>query len=58
MIQQLYPSVAHPYSFELNKDFNFSAAHLQNCDNQPECVQVYLRETPTSYVVYRPKEYK
>ena len=24
MIQQLYPSVAHPYSFELNKDFNFS----------------------------------
>ena len=27
MIQQLYPSVAHPYSFELNKDFNFSAAH-------------------------------
>lgn len=29
--------------------------HLQNCDNQPECVQVYLRETPTSYVVYRPK---
>ena len=25
MIQQLYPSVAHPYSFELNKDFNFSA---------------------------------
>ena len=32
--------------------------HLQNCDNQPQCVQVYLRETPTSYVVYRPKEYK
>ncbi|RIO83466.1 6-carboxytetrahydropterin synthase QueD, partial [Staphylococcus haemolyticus] len=27
-------------------------------DNQPQCVQVYLRETPTSYVVYRPKEYK
>ena len=136
MIQQIYPTVNHPYQFELNKDFNFSAAHyipsedagksmrthghtyfvnitiagdeldhngflvnfsdlkklihdqfdhyllndlvqfkgkspsteivaqtiyqmvqsyLKDQKNQPKCVQVYLRETPTSYVVYRPK---
>ncbi|HCG74961.1 MULTISPECIES: 6-carboxytetrahydropterin synthase QueD [Staphylococcus] len=139
MMQQIYPSVTHPYQFELNKDFNFSAAHyipsedagkcmrthghtyfvnitiagdtldhngflvnfsdlkklihdqfdhyllndltpfkgkspsteivaqtiynmvqdyLSDRDNQPQCVQVYLRETPTSYVVYQPKEAK
>ena len=23
MIQQVYPTVNHPYTFELNKDFNF-----------------------------------
>lgn len=137
MFQQMYPSVAHPYAFELNKDFNFSAAHyipsedagkcmrthghtyfvnltiagdeldhngflvnfaelkslvhgqfdhqlfnelpqfkdkspsteivaqtiyhmvqssLDQRDNQPHCVQVFVRETPSSYVVYRPKE--
>lgn len=136
MIQQIYPSVSHPYQFELNKDFNFSAAHyipsedagkcmrthghtyfvnitiagdeldhngflvnfsdlkklihdqfdhdllndlvqfkgkspsteivaqtiyqmvqsyLKDQKNHPKCVQIYLRETPTSYVVYRPK---
>lgn len=26
MLQQIYPSTTHPYQFELNKDFNFSAA--------------------------------
>ncbi|AOV07499.1 6-carboxytetrahydropterin synthase QueD [Sporosarcina ureilytica] len=31
-------------------------AHLDTLDNQPKCVQVFLRETPTSYCVYRPKE--
>ncbi|WP_145387261.1 6-carboxytetrahydropterin synthase QueD [Staphylococcus capitis] len=137
MLQQIYPSVEHPYQFELNKDFNFSAAHYIPCedagkcmrthghtyfvnitiagdeldhngflvnfadlkklihnqfdhhllndlesfkgknpsteivaqtiytmvkdylskrDNQPKCVQIFLRETPTSYVVYRPKD--
>lgn len=30
-------------------------AHLDTLPHQPQCVQVYLRETPTSYVVYRPK---
>jgi 6-pyruvoyltetrahydropterin/6-carboxytetrahydropterin synthase len=28
--------------------------HLNGMANKPLCVQVYLRETPTSYVVYRP----
>lgn len=28
MMQQIYPSVTHPYQFELNKDFNFSAATI------------------------------
>lgn len=137
MLQQIYPIVSHPYQFELNKDFNFSAAHyipsedagkcmrthghtyfvnitivgdeldhngflvnfsdlkqlihgqfdhyllndlvefkgkspsteivaqtiyqmvqsyLNEQDNNPKCVQVYLRETPTSYVVFRPKD--
>lgn len=30
--------------------------NLNNKANQPQCVQVYLRETPTSYVVFRPKD--
>ncbi|PZD94428.1 6-carboxytetrahydropterin synthase QueD [Paenibacillus sambharensis] len=28
---------------------------LDTQPNRPRCVQVFLRETPTSYVVYRPK---
>ncbi len=28
-------------------------AYLDGLDNQPICLQVFLRETPTSYVVYR-----
>ena len=30
------------------------AEHLATRVNQPKCVQVIVRETPTSYVVYRP----
>ncbi|XEC94713.1 6-pyruvoyl tetrahydropterin synthase family protein [Paenibacillus tarimensis] len=30
-------------------------AHLDTLPHRPVCVQVFLRETPTSYVVYRPK---
>ncbi|WP_246943951.1 6-carboxytetrahydropterin synthase QueD [Bacillus pinisoli] len=30
-------------------------AHLKTLPNQPKCLQVLVRETPTSYVVYRPK---
>ncbi|RSL29370.1 6-carboxytetrahydropterin synthase QueD [Salibacterium salarium] len=29
---------------------------LDECVNQPRCLQVLVRETPTSYVVYRAKE--
>ncbi|WP_088105302.1 6-carboxytetrahydropterin synthase QueD [Halalkalibacter urbisdiaboli] len=29
--------------------------HLQKRRNKPTCIQVVVRETPTSYVVYRPK---
>ncbi|MBB6635198.1 6-carboxytetrahydropterin synthase QueD [Cohnella thailandensis] len=28
--------------------------HLDGTSNKPVCVQVFLRETPTSYCVYRP----
>lgn len=30
--------------------------HLNSLPNQPKCLQVFVRETPTSYVVYRPKK--
>ncbi|WP_102706422.1 6-carboxytetrahydropterin synthase QueD [Terribacillus saccharophilus] len=138
MIQQIYPQVQHDYSYELNKDLHFAAAHsiqhpdagkcqqvhghtyfanvtiagdelddsgflfnfstikalihkkfdhtllndhtdvfgkddfpttevmarkiyeliqqeLDQLPHQPKCLQVFLRETPTSYCVYRPK---
>ncbi|WLV24940.1 6-carboxytetrahydropterin synthase QueD [Aciduricibacillus chroicocephali] len=29
--------------------------HLSELPNKPVCLQVFLRETPTSYCVYRPK---
>lgn len=140
MIQQIYPVTSHKFSYELNKDFHFAAAHyipvedagkckhthghtyfvnitivgdilnhsgflvdfkkikdlihkrfdhgilnrdqafsdmnpdyfpttevvartmceivqeyLNTLQNKPTCLQVFLRETPTSYCVYRPK---
>lgn len=141
MLHQLYPSVPHPFCYELNKDMLFAAAHyvpaeeagkcrnmhghtyfanitiagdtldsagflvnfsilkrlihdrfdhsvlnadtvsfsdsrpdrfpttevvarticeivqdyLDRTENRPRCLQVYLRETPTSYCLYRPK---
>lgn len=30
-------------------------SHLDTLPHQPKCLQVFLRETPTSYVIYRPK---
>lgn len=30
--------------------------YLDTASNHPRCLQVLLRETPTSYVVFRPKE--
>ncbi|MFC3041504.1 6-pyruvoyl tetrahydropterin synthase family protein [Virgibacillus xinjiangensis] len=141
MMQQIYPPAVHDFSYEINKDFHFAAAHyiphedagtcrqrhghtyftnitvagdeldhtgflvnfkvvkdlihkrfdhqtlnddegfsdvdaelfpttevaartiweivqgyLNTLPNKPACVQVYLRETPTSYCIYRPKE--
>lgn len=32
-------------------------AHLATQPNRPRCAQVFVRETPTSYVVYRPTNY-
>ncbi|MCU5745798.1 6-carboxytetrahydropterin synthase QueD [Staphylococcus sp. SQ8-PEA] len=139
MFQQMYPSINHHFAYELNKDFNFSAAHyipsedagkcmrthghtyfvnltivgdsldqngflvnfselkqlvhgqfdhqllnelpafrdvspstemvartiyeivqdhLKQRDNHPKCAQVFVRETPTSYVKYRPEEFR
>lgn len=29
--------------------------YFDTCRNQPKCLQVFLRETPTSYCIYRPK---
>jgi 6-pyruvoyltetrahydropterin/6-carboxytetrahydropterin synthase len=136
VLYQYYPQINHQYEYELNKDFNFSAAHyiptddagkcrhthghtyvvnvtiagdeldhsgflidfktvkqsvhdrydhtllndhseyaelhpttevvakqiwktiqslLDSKPNRPKCLQVIVRETPTSYVVYRPK---
>ncbi|WP_064092359.1 6-carboxytetrahydropterin synthase [Rossellomorea aquimaris] len=31
-------------------------SHLDTLDHRPQCLQVFLRETPTSYVIYRPKK--
>ncbi|GAA3402507.1 6-pyruvoyl tetrahydropterin synthase family protein [Paenibacillus hodogayensis] len=31
-------------------------AHLDGTANRPRCLQVYVRETPTSYCLYRPKD--
>jgi 6-pyruvoyltetrahydropterin/6-carboxytetrahydropterin synthase len=30
--------------------------HLSTLSNNPQCIQVIVRETPTSYVIFRPKE--
>lgn len=32
--------------------------HLDTLEHRPVCLQVFLRETPTSYVIYRPKRGK
>ncbi|GGJ73713.1 6-carboxytetrahydropterin synthase QueD [Virgibacillus salexigens] len=141
MIQQIYPFINHNYTYEINKDFHFAAAHyiphqdagkcqsmhghtyftnitivgeelnhtgflvdfkqiknlihkrfdhvvmnqdvafsdhnpnafptteivartiyelvqeyLDTLSHSPRCIQVYLRETPSSYCVYRPKK--
>ncbi|NLP50677.1 6-carboxytetrahydropterin synthase QueD [Bacillus sp. RO1] len=32
--------------------------HLKTLPSKPTCLQVYVRETPTSYCIYRPKKGK
>jgi 6-pyruvoyltetrahydropterin/6-carboxytetrahydropterin synthase len=41
VIQQIYPSVQHPFSFELNKDFHFAAAHYIPSDDAGKCQNVH-----------------
>ncbi|MCG3413164.1 6-carboxytetrahydropterin synthase QueD [Staphylococcus massiliensis] len=36
--------------------YDMVAEYLRKRPNQPKCVQVFIRETPTSYVIYRPKD--
>ncbi len=36
--------------------YEMVAEYISGLDNKPVCLQVILRETPTSYVVYRPKK--
>lgn len=36
--------------------YDMVAEFVDGLDNRPVCLQIYLRETPTSYVIYRPKE--
>lgn len=41
MIQQIYPFVAHPYRYELNKDMQFAAAHHIPSDNAGACSRMH-----------------
>ncbi|MFC5471689.1 6-pyruvoyl tetrahydropterin synthase family protein [Cohnella suwonensis] len=41
MIQQIYPSVAHPYRYELNKDMQFAAAHYIPSDKAGVCSRMH-----------------
>jgi 6-pyruvoyltetrahydropterin/6-carboxytetrahydropterin synthase len=37
MLYQYYPTVLHPYPYELNKDFHFSAAHFIDTEEAGKC---------------------
>ncbi|WP_314003811.1 6-carboxytetrahydropterin synthase QueD [uncultured Paenibacillus sp.] len=41
MLQQIYPSVAHDYAYELNKDMHFAAAHYIPHDDAGKCRRVH-----------------
>jgi len=41
MLQQLYPQVQHPFAYELNKDFQFAAAHYVPSAKAGKCQQVH-----------------
>ncbi|WP_335870788.1 6-carboxytetrahydropterin synthase QueD [Bacillus sp. 2205SS5-2] len=41
MIQQIYPAPLHDYRYELNKDFQFAAAHFIPHEEAGECQQIH-----------------
>ena len=41
MIQQIYPSVSHPFRYELNKDMHFAAAHYVPSESAGACSKVH-----------------
>jgi len=41
MLQQIYPQVEHPFEFELNKDFQFAAAHYVPSEKAGKCRRVH-----------------
>lgn len=41
MLQQIYPTVAHPYQYELNKDMQFAAAHYVPSEAAGKCQRVH-----------------
>lgn len=41
MIQQIYPSIPHPYQYELNKDMQFAAAHYVPTEHAGQCSRVH-----------------
>lgn len=41
MLQQIYPVAPHPYRYELNKDFQFAAAHYVPAEEAGKCRQLH-----------------
>lgn len=41
MIQQIYPVAPHDFTFELNKDFQFAAAHYIAAEDVGKCKQTH-----------------
>lgn len=41
MLQQFYPQVNHNYMYELNKDFNFAAAHFVPTHLAGKCANIH-----------------
>lgn len=41
MMQQIYPVTEHPYAYELNKDFQFAAAHYVPHEDAGKCQNMH-----------------
>lgn len=41
MLQQFYPQTKHNFMYELNKDFNFAAAHFVPSEKAGKCADVH-----------------